>query len=825
MRDQDRAGAHGRGTSSVSTAQIATAPRWEQVGLTEDEYRRIVELLGREPNDLELGLYGVMWSEHCSYKSSRVHLKRLPTEGARVLVGPGENAGVLDIGDGLAIAVREESHNHPSAIEPYQGAATGVGGILRDIFTMGARPIALLDSLRFGPLEPGPAPRGTLSPVAADGLDSPGTDEARAARNRYLVGGVVKGISDYGNCVGVPTVGGEIYFEECYNENPLVNVMCVGLIPKDKIVRGRAEGVGNPVFLVGAKTGRDGIHGASLLASQEFTAAAEEMRPAVQVGDPFMEKLLIEACLELMQGDAVAGVNDLGAAGLTSSCSETASRAGNGIEIDVALVPRREEGMTPYEVMLSESQERMLVIARQGREAEVEAVFEKWGLEAARIGRVTGDGRLRVLENDRVVADVPARTLADAAPAYDRPQRRPADLDELWAFDFATVPDVGAAGAMMDCVAPGAAVDCGAALRRVLASPNVASRAWAYRQYDHMVRTSTVLVPGAGDASVLRVRGTRKGVALATDGNGRFCRLDPFAGAAMAVAEAARNVACAGARPIGLTNCLNFASPERPEVMWQFRQVIEGMRAACLALDIPVTGGNVSFYNETMGRGVYPTPVIGMVGLLEDLEKRMTPGFKRAGDAVAVLGPLTADPATLAGSEYLRVVHGHVAGRPAIDLELEARLQRVLLAAIEAGLLASAHDCSEGGLAVTLAECCFAAADGARGAVLDLPAPAGPPGAGGSGGFGAAGGGSDWRCDALLFGEAPSRVVVSLPEEKLPALADLARGHGVPIERVGRVGGDRLVVTVNGRALVDESTADLESVWREALPCLMGARP
>lgn len=764
------------------------APRWERVGLTAEEYRRICDLLGREPNDLELGLYGVMWSEHCSYKTSRLHLKRLPTQGERVLMGPGENAGILDIGDGLALAMRIESHNHPSAVEPYQGAATGVGGILRDIFTVGARPVALLNSLRFGPLTPGPAPEGS---------GAPDTDAARAGRNRYLLAGVVKGIGDYGNCVGVPTIGGEVYFEECYGENPLVNAMCVGLMEKDKIVYGRAEGAGNPVFLVGNRTGRDGIHGASLLASQEFTEAAEEMRPAVQVGDPFMEKLLIEACLELMNTDAVVGVNDLGAAGLTSACSETASRAGSGLELDVARVPRREAGMTPYEVMLSESQERMLVIVKAGREAEVEAVFRKWGLDAAVIGRVTGDGRLRILEDGRVVADVPARTLTEEAPAYDRPQARPAYLDEAWAFDYTEIPDAGI---------PGAAVDCGAALARLLASPNVADKAWVYRQYDHQVRTSTVVLPGAGDAALLRVRGTRRAVALATDGNARLCHLDPYTGAAMAVAEAARNVVCLGAEPVGLTNCLNFASPERPEVMWQFRQAIEGMRAACLALGVPVTGGNVSFYNETLGRGVYPTPVIGMAGLLDDLERRCTPGFKAAGDAVILLGPLAADPATLAGSEYLKVVHGCVGGKPSIDLELEARLQKCLLAAIRSRLVRSAHDTSEGGLAVALAECCFAAEAGARGAVLDLP--------------GGPGDGLTYRFDALLFGEAPSRVVVSAAPDRLRALEALAREHRVPLTRLGTVGGGRLTLAVNGRELLDEATEALEATWREGLTCL-----
>ncbi len=756
------------------TAQgTAVTPRWEQVGLNEEEYQRIVSLLGREPNDLELGLYGVMWSEHCSYKSSRVHLRKFPTQGERVLVGPGENAGVLDLGDGMAIAVRCESHNHPSAIEPYQGAATGVGGILRDIFTMGARPVALLDSLRFGSLKEGKE-----------------TTAARAARNRYLVAGVVGGIADYGNSVGVPTVGGEVYFDECYNENPLVNVMCVGLMRKDRIVRGRAEGEGNPVYLVGSRTGRDGIHGASLLASQEFTEAAEEMRPAVQVGDPFMEKLLIEACLELMETDAVVGVNDLGAAGMTSALSETASRAGSGVEVEIANVPRREEGMTPYEVMLSESQERMLVIVHKGRESEVEAIFRRWGLQAACIGRVTTDGRLRIKENGVVVADLPAYTLTDEAPAYDRPSRRPAYIDERQRLDPAQVqPPAGKDGVEESLIA-------------LLASPNIASKSWIFRQYDYMVRTSTVVEPGA-DAAVLRVRGSRSGVALATDCNSRFCYLDPYTGGAMAVAEAARNVACTGAKPIGLTNCLNFASPERPETMWQFQQVIEGMSDACRALGIPVTGGNVSFYNETLGRPIYPTPVIGMVGLLEDIDNRLTTGFDKAGDMVALLGGLPGDEG-LAGSEYLKVRQGLVAGRPVIDLDAEARLQRLLVAAAGARLLSSAHDISEGGLAVTLAECAFHGKEGARGVAVEV---AGLP--------------AGCRVDSLLFGESASRVVVSLPEERLPELSKMAEREGVPLLVLGCVGGDNLRVAIKGETVIDRPVAELFKVWGEALTCLM----
>lgn len=740
-------------------AEMAGTARWEAVGLTAEEYRRVTELLGREPNDLELGLFGVMWSEHCSYKSSRAHLGVFPTEGPRVLVGPGENAGVLDIGEGLAIAVRVESHNHPSAIEPYQGAATGVGGIIRDIFTMGARPIALLDSLRFGHL-----------------------DDARV---KYLLGGVVSGIAGYGNCIGIPTVGGEVYFDPPYRQNPLVNVMCVGLVEKEKIVLGRAEGVSNPVFLVGAKTGRDGIHGASLLASREFDQAAEEMRPAVQVGDPFLEKLLVEACLELMASDDVVGVNDLGAAGLTSACSETASRAGSGMELDLALVPRREKGMNPYEVMLSESQERMLVIARRGREEAVARVFKKWGLDSTCIGRVTDDGRLRVRENGRVVADVPAAALTREAPLYERPMALPEYLQEAHAFDpFSLAPPAGRPGYEE-------------ALAALVGSPNIASRAWIWEQYDFMVRTNTVVFPGA-DAAVLRIKGTDKGIALTLDCNARYCYLDPRVGGAIAVAEAARNVVCTGARPIGLTNCLNFGNPERPGVMWQFRQAIEGMAEACRALGTPVVGGNVSFYNETRGESVFPTPVVGMVGLLQDLNKRCDPGFKAAGDLVVLLGPLAGE---LGGSEYLKLFGEQIAGTPPIlDLDLEGRVQATCLESIEAGLVRSAHDTSEGGLAVALAECCFHARPGARGAAVALD----PQGLG--------------RMDAVLFGESQSRIILSVRESDLTGLVEAAGRHGLQPTVLGRVVPDRFSITVAGEPLVDLATAELEERWRMAIP-------
>lgn len=741
--------------------RTATA-RWTAVGLTEDEYRRIVGLLGREPNDVELGMYGLMWSEHCSYKTSKPVLKVLPTSGPRVLQGPGENAGVVNIGDGLAVAFKIESHNHPSAIEPYQGAATGVGGIIRDIFTMGARPVAILDSLRFGE------------------LDDP--------RTKYLFGGVVAGIGGYGNCIGIATVGGEVYFEEPYRGNPLVNAMCVGILPVDGLIRGTAAGAGNAVMLVGARTGRDGIHGASLLASKEFDEKAEERRPAVQVGDPFLEKLLLEACLEVLETGAVVGIQDLGAAGLTSATSETASRAGSGMDIDIALVPRREEGMTPYEVMLSESQERMLIIVRQGREKEVEAVFRKWGLNSVVIGRVTGDGILRVRENGLVVAEIPAQTLAADAPVYHRPTLEPAYLTGTRAFDPATLTEPG---------------DYSGVLVRLLRSPNLASKGWVWRQYDHMVRLHTVVTPGA-DAAVLRLPGTRRGLALATDGNGRYCYLDPYRGGSIAVAEAARNVACTGAEPAAITNCLNFGNPERPEIFWQFQQVVEGMAAACRALDTPVTGGNVSFYNETLGENIYPTPVVGMLGILDDIDRRCTPGFKAEGDLLALLGELAADPADLGGSEYLKVIHGLVAGRPPrLDLERERRVQRACLEAIREGLVSSAHDCADGGLAVALAECCFAGEQGVKGAVVDLSA------------------GGRVRRDALLFGETQSRILLSLPAKNLDRLEQIAAAHGAPLTMIGRVGGERLSVSCGGEPLIDLAIPPLEVEWREVIECLM----
>src|SRR5262245_54513262 len=592
-------------------------------GLTSEEYDRIIRRLGREPTFTELGLFSSLWSEHCAYKHSRVFLRTLPTQAAHVLQGPGENAGIVDIGDDQALVFKIESHNHPSFIEPFQGAATGVGGILRDIFTMGARPIAVLDSLRFA--EP---------------------DDRRARR---LIEGVVSGIGWYGNCFGVPNLGGEVGFAPEYAGNPLVNAMAVGLVKRDRVFRARAEGVGNPVFYVGAKTGRDGIHGATM-ASATFEAGAEERRPTVQVGDPFTEKLLLEACLEAMDTGAVVGIQDMGAAGLACACSEMPARAGTGMDVELSRVPQRETGMTPYEIMLSESQERMLIVAARGREADIRRVFAKWDLDAVEIGIVTDDGLLRARMNGQVVAEVPVLALADEAPVYERPTARPAWQDRLAAFDPGSLP-------------PGP--DAGAALLALVGAPGIASRAWVYRQYDQQVGTNSLVLPGS-DAGVLRIKGTGKAVALTTDCNARFVHLDPRRGAAMAVAEAARNLAVTGARPLGLTDCLNFGSPERPEILWQFSEAIDGVAEACHALSIPVVGGNVSFYNETLGRAILPTPVIGMAGLLEDADLRATQWFAAAGDRIALVGP---DATSLGGSEYLWVIHGKVAG-PLAPLDL-----------------------------------------------------------------------------------------------------------------------------------------------------------
>ncbi len=725
-------------------------PVWEDVGLTREEYEVIRSDLGRAPNGLELGMYGLMWSEHCSYKSSRRHLATLPTEGPRVLQGPGENAGVVDIGEDVAVAFRIESHNHPSAVEPFQGAATGIGGILRDIFAMGARPVALLDSLRFG--------------------------DPKDPRVRYLFGGVVSGISWYGNCVGVPTVGGEVVFDEAYADNPLVNVMCIGLVEKDRLTRGLAAGEGNAVILAGASTGRDGIHGASLLASREFDEDPGDMRPAVQVGDPFREKLLIEACLEALEGGAVVGVNDLGAAGLTSACSETASRAGSGMWIDVDLVFRREEGMTPYEVMLSESQERMLIVAEAGREEEVLEVFGRWNLDAAVIGRVEDGELLRVFCGEEELASIPVMGLTEGAPDYDRPGLAPRPSRPE--------PPVGL----------GMDVDAGRALLELLAHPDMASRAPIFGQYDHMVGTNTVVPPGAADAAVLRVKGTDKGIACVTDGNGYACSLDPRRGAELSVAEAYRNICSVGALPLAVTNCLNFGNPEVEEVMGEFVEVVAGMGEACRRLDTPVTGGNVSFYNETRGKHIHPTPVIGMVGLLEDVSRHATAGFKEEGDEVILLG---GDATHLGASAFSRVVAGVDNGPvPPVDYGAERVVGSVCRRGIAAGLVSSAHDVSGGGLAVSLAESAMLSPVG-MGATVDL--------------------GSIHDPISALFGEEGARILVTCSPGVSESLLEMAGEEECPARIIGRVGGSRLEIGAGDSLHLSVPVDSLSSAWERGL--------
>jgi len=739
----------------------------ERHGLKRDEYERIVAFLGREPNLTELGIFSVMWSEHCSYKSSRVHLRTLPTEGPQVLQGPGENAGAVDIGNGLAAVFKIESHNHPSFIEPYQGAATGVGGIIRDIFTMGARPIALMNSLRFG------------------SLSAPGT-----AR---LMEGVVAGIAGYGNSIGIPTIGGEVAFDSSYAGNPLVNVFCLGIAKQADIIKGVASGVGNAVYYVGAKTGRDGIHGATM-ASAEFDEKSSEKRPAVQVGDPFMEKLLLEACLEVMQTDALIGIQDMGAAGLTCSTTEMGSRGAAGVEIDVSLVPQRETGMTPYEIMLSESQERMLLVVKRGREAEVEKIFDKWDLHAVHIGDVTADGRLRVKNRGQVVADIPNRALTDEAPVYHRPMATPSYLADVQRLDL----DAVAADSTMP-----EATD---ALMTLLATPNIASKRWAYRQYDHMVQTNTVNLPGFG-AGVVRIKGTDRALAMSVDGNGRYCYLDPKRGAMLAVAEAARNVACAGALPVGATNCLNFGNPERPPIMWQFAQAVEGIAEACRALNVPITGGNVSLYNETDGKAIFPTPVIGVVGVLERADCVVARRFQSSGDVIVLLGEGRGE---LGGSEYLATVHDLVRGMPPkLNLEGEKALQRLLVDLAAERLIRSAHDCSDGGLAVTLAECCFDT--GGAGAEVSIDA---------------LNVGRDSRLnDAVaLFGESASRIVVSVSSDNVTEILQRAALAGVLARVIGETGGNRLRIAVAGRVIIDVSVDEAERAWSTSIERVFARR-
>jgi phosphoribosylformylglycinamidine synthase len=748
----------------------------ERHGITPDEYARIETLMGRAPTLTELGMFSVMWSEHCSYKSSRVHLKTLPTTGPRVVQGPGENAGAVDIGDGLAAVFKIESHNHPSFIEPYQGAATGVGGIIRDIFTMNARPIALLNALRFGP------------------LDNPQT--------RRIFEGVVAGIGGYGNSIGIPTIGGEIAFDESYAANPLVNALCLGIADRDGLIKGRAEGVGNPVYYVGAKTGRDGIHGATM-ASAEFDESSAEKRPAVQVGDPFMEKLLLEACLEVMKTDALVGIQDMGAAGLTCSTCEMAARGGMGIDFDVTHVPQRETGMTPYEILLSESQERMLLCVKRGREHEVERIFEHFDLHAVEIGTVTGDGLVRVREHGKVVAEIPTTALTDEAPQYQRPMSRPEWLDEVQTLNASHITAA-------KLTASSAGIDTGNqrdVLLALLASPTIASKRWVYRQYDSMVRTNTLLLAGQG-APAIRVKGTNRALALSVDGNGRYVYLDPKRGAMLAVAEAARNVACTGAIPIGATNNLNFGNPERPEIMWQFAQAVEGIGEACRAFEIPITGGNVSLYNETEGRAILPTPVMGIVGVLDDQTTVVGRPFPRTEASIVLLGENRGE---MGGSEYLQTVYGILRGQPpAIDLVKERALQALLPALAADRLILSAHDVSEGGIAVTLAECCFDTEG--RGATVDLPALLEDSGTGVP------------PIAAALFGESVPQVVVSVAPDKTDEVITRAKAAGIPARVIGSTGGAALVIRIDGQPAITVSVAEAEHVWASSIESRLSTR-
>jgi phosphoribosylformylglycinamidine synthase len=733
--------------------QIAEQKIYRQMGVTDEEYAKICGFLGRKPNYVEIGVFSVMWSEHCSYKNSKPVLRKFPTSGPRVLMGPGEGAGIVDIGDNQAVVFKIESHNHPSAIEPYQGAATGVGGIIRDIFSMGARPVALLNSLRFGRLE--------------------------NERVKYLFENVVSGIAGYGNCIGIPTVGGEVMFDESYEGNPLVNAMCVGIIEHDKIQKGVAKGVGNPVFYVGPATGRDGIHGATF-ASEELTEESEAKRPAVQVGDPFMEKLVLEACLELINSGIVLGIQDMGAAGLTCSSSEMASKAGNGMELYLDEVPQREEGMTPYEMMLSESQERMLFVVEEKDEARARAIFERWGLLCAKVGRVTDDGRLKLYHKGELVGDMPVRALVDECPVYHKPSKVPAYYEAQASVDTTRYPEV---------------TDLNDALMKVLASPSVASKEWVYNQYDYMVRTSTVVRPGS-DAAVISIRGSRKALSMSTDGNGRYVYLDPEVGGKIAVAEAARNNVCSGAEPLAITDNLNFGNPEKPEIFWQLEKAVDGMAEACRKLNTPVIGGNVSLYNENAKGAIYPTPVVGMVGLVHDIDHITTQGFKREGDVIFLLGETKAE---IGGSEFQYVIHGVTEGRPPqIDLDAEKRLLDAVLSAIQQGLVASAHDVSDGGLAVALAECCIT---GGVGAKVNFT--------------------TGLRSDLALFSESQSRIVLSASAEKAEALKRHLEQSGVPYQVLGQVQGKQLDVAINSKPVIQASVEQLEKVWKDAIPCLM----
>ena len=765
---------------TTSTTSAFPPETLRQHGLTSDEYEKIKQLLGqREPTLTELGIFSVMWSEHCSYKSSRVHLKRLPTRSKRVLQGPGENAGIIDIGDGWACAFKIESHNHPSFIEPFQGATTGVGGILRDIFTMGARPVAVMDSLRFGPVN------GRV-----------GTTEIR--RNHSILEGVVSGVASYGNCFGVPNLGGETKFEPCYSGNPLVNAFAMGLVRKDEIFYARAAGEGNPVIYVGAKTGRDGIHGATM-ASEEFSEASEAKRPNVQVGDPFLEKLLLEACVEAMQTGAIVGIQDMGAAGLTCSTCEMGGRGGVGIEIELDRVPQRETGMTAYEIMLSESQERMLLVAQKGREQEVFRVFEKWGLDAVEVGKVTTDNRLRVLQHGEVVAEIPNQALTDDAPVYKRPLAR-------WE------PPVPRE--MPEHIKLNSNGDLTQSLKQLLASPNICGKRWVWQQYDHMVQTNTVEAPGAGGAGVIRIKNTnpgepQRGLAMALDGNSRWCYLDPRLGAMHAVAEAARKVACSGATPVGATNCLNFGNPEKPHIMWQFSQTIDGITKACEELEIPITGGNVSFYNETLGEGIYPTPVLGVVGILDDVRKTAKMYFAAAGRTIVLLrGGAAADitdvESEFGSSEYAKEILGALWGYPPeLDLEKEAALQKAIVELIQQGVVDSVHDCSDGGLAVALAEKAFAKGVGGRVNVSAHGLPA----------------------EFVLFGEDASRIVLSCDPGEILRIEQIAEKYGITADVLGETIPERMEISLDGNVIASSTVSELRDAYENALESALRADP
>jgi len=744
--------------------QVQLDQLYRALGLTDEEYARVVERLGRLPNYVEAGLFGVLWSEHCSYKSSRVHLKTFPTSGPQVLQGPGENAGVVDIGDGIGIAFKMESHNHPSAVEPYQGAATGVGGILRDVFTMGARPIAFLNSLRFGPLE----------------------DE----HTRYLVSGVVAGIGGYGNCVGIPTVGGEAVFDPTYQHNPLVNAMCVGVLPADEIVKGVASGVGNPVFVVGSRTGRDGIHGATFASAED---PHDKERSAVQVGDPFLGKLLMEACLELMKTGAVVGIQDMGAAGLTSSSAEMASRAGGGIELYLDKVPVRETEMTPYEMMLSESQERMLVVMEKGKEQVAFDILNKWGLQIGEIGKVTDDGQLRLYFHGNVVADVPVTALVDEAPLYERPYHAPAQSPGA---DVPPLTEIRPHGQV---------------LTELLQAPTIANKRWIYQQYDTSVRASTLVGPG-GDAALVLVPNTNKAVALSTDGNGRYVYLNPRRGGAIAVAEAARNIVCSGGRPLAITNCLNFGNPEKPEIMYQFAEAVAGMGEACRALDTPVVSGNVSLYNESYGQDIYPTPVVGAVGVLEDIEDATQNRFQHAGNTIVLVG---VQDTSLDGTLYWQMAAGRAAGdAPAFDAETERQVQQFVYRLIRQRLVRSAHDVSDGGLAVALSEMCIGGKMGAtiqtnfdkeakdgNSLVLD----------------------SELQQAGWLYSEGQGRIVLEIATADVPTILEDARAAGVPIALLGTTGGSTLTVASDGRVFLQAAVATLADAYNLAIHQAMDA--